>query len=112
MSVFDPGPRLLRLAMADPTDTVAIAEAMNSMASQLDERLKTEIRQRNEQEAVLASMIEGVIAINKDQEVLRINNAATNLLDSHRKDAVGRKIVEVTRKVDLLQFVEQASPPQ
>ncbi len=86
----------------------SVAEAMNSMAAQLDERLSTVLRQRNEQEAVLASMIEGVIAVDTNQVVLRINRAAAQLLQIDLANAPGRLIGEVTRKVDLHRFVERA----
>jgi two-component system phosphate regulon sensor histidine kinase PhoR len=85
-----------------------VAEAMNSMAAQLDERLSTVLRQRNEQEAVLTSMIEGVIAVDTNQVVLRINRAAAQLLQIDQANAPGRLIGEVTRKVDLHRFVERA----
>ncbi len=96
------------LPISTVTEISGLAEAMNSMAAQLDERLRTVIRQRNEQEAVLASMIEGVIAIDTDQVVLRINSAAAHLFDINLANATGRHIGEVTRKVDLHRFVEQA----
>jgi two-component system phosphate regulon sensor histidine kinase PhoR len=81
---------------------------MNSMAAQLDERLRTVVQQRNEQEAVLASMIEGVIAIDTDQVILKINRAAGELLNINPAIAGGRRIGEVTRKVELQRFVAQA----
>ncbi len=58
-----------------------LAEAMNQMAAQLDDRIRTVVRQRNEQEAVLSSMIEGVIAVDKEERILRINQTAAHLLD-------------------------------
>jgi len=85
-----------------------LAEAMNSMAAQLDERLRTVVQQRNEQEAVLASMIEGVIAIDTDQVILKINRAAGGLLNINPATAGGRRIGEVTRKVELHRFVVRA----
>jgi len=84
-----------------------LAEAMNSMAAQLDERLRTVVQQRNEQ-AVLASMIEGVIAIDTEQVILKINSAAGDLLNIDPAVAGGRRIGEVTRKVELHRFVAQA----
>jgi len=95
------------LPVSTVTEISGLAEAMNSMAAQLDERLRTAIRQRNEQEAVLTSMIEGVIAIDTDQVILRINSAAAHLFDIDLDNATGRHIGEVTRKVDLHRFVEQ-----
>ena len=89
-------------------EIAGLTEAMNSMAAQLDERLRTVVRQRNEQEAVLTSMIEGVIAVDTNQVVLRINRAAAQLLQIDLDNASGRLIGEVTRKVDLHRFVERA----
>lgn len=40
-----------------------LADAMNQMAAQLDNRIETIVRQRNQLETVLASMLEGVIAV-------------------------------------------------
>jgi len=90
------------------TEINGLAEAMNSMATQLDERLRTVVQQRNEQDAVLASMIEGVIAIDTDQVILKINRAAGDLLNINPVIAGGRRIGEVTRKVELHRFVVQA----
>jgi len=96
------------LPHSEVTEVNGLAEAMNSMATQLDERLRTVVSQHNEQEAVLASMIEGVIAIDNNQVVLRINQAAANLLGTPLQKAIGRHIGEITRKVDLHRFVEDA----
>ncbi len=93
------------LPVSAVTEISGLAEAMNSMAAQLDERLRTAIRQRNEQEAVLTSMIEGVIAVDTDQVILRINAAAARLFNIDIDNAAGRHIGEVTRKVDLHRFI-------
>jgi two-component system phosphate regulon sensor histidine kinase PhoR len=53
-----------------PSDELAsLAEALNHMAKQLDERIGTIIRQRQEQEAVLASMVEGVMAVDQRERL-------------------------------------------
>ena len=96
------------LPISPVTEIGGVAEAMNRMAAQLAERLSTVLRQRNEQEAVLASMIEGVIAVDTNQVVLRINRAAAQLLQIDLANAPGRLIGEVTRKVNLHRFVEHA----
>jgi two-component system phosphate regulon sensor histidine kinase PhoR len=53
-------------------------------------------------------MIEGVIAIDNDQRVLRINRAAAHLFNIDMANAAGRHIGEITRKVNLHHFVERA----
>ena len=84
-----------------------LSEAMNQMAAQLDDRIRTVERQRNEQEAVLASMVEGVFAIDKKEKIIRVNSAARELLDLD-VSAIGRKVHEVLRKPDLLNFIDRA----
>jgi two-component system phosphate regulon sensor histidine kinase PhoR len=85
-----------------------LAAAMNGMAAQLDERLRTVLRQRNEQNAIFASMVEGVIAFDTEEKVLRLNRAAALLLEIEFKTAPGRALSEVTRKTDVQKFVRRA----
>ena len=69
-----------RLHTPPSLELAGLAETMNSMAVQLEDRIQTVIRQRNEYEAVLSSMVEGVIAIDKHEVILNINQAALNIL--------------------------------
>ncbi len=82
-----------------------LAESMNKMAGDLDSRIKTIIRQRNEQEAVLASMVEGVLAIDQDEKVIGYNRAAGKLLGIGESRAEGKILHEVVRNIDLQRFV-------
>ncbi len=97
-----------RLPLYASEELAGLAEAMNLMASQLDERIRAVVGQRNEQEAVLASMIEGVLAIDREEKILRLNQAAAALLDLPPEGVVGRRIQEVLRKPDLQKFVAEA----
>ncbi len=94
-----------RLPIPSSDEIGGLAEAMNSMAAQLDERFSTILRQRNEQEAVLSSMVEGVLAVDSDERVLNMNQAASNFLAVSPAAAQGRSIQEVIRNTDLQQFI-------
>ena len=85
-----------------------LADAMNKMALQLDDRIRTVVRQHNEQDAVLASMVEGVLAIDKTEKILRINQAAADMLNIDPSAAIGRRIQEIVRKPEVQQFISQA----
>ncbi len=92
-----------------PTEEVgAVADAMNLMAARLGDRIRTVIRQRNELEAVLGSMAEGVMAVDQDQRIIRMNPAAARLLDCEREGAEGRLIQEVVRNPGLQSFAARA----
>ena len=96
-----------RLPIYRSQELAALAQAMNQMAAQLDERIRTVVSQRNEQEAMLTSMIEGVLAIDRGEKILRINQSAAALLNLQSDAVVGRRIQEVIRKPDLQNFINQ-----
>ena len=96
-----------KLSASKSVEIAALAQAMNQMAEQLDERLRTVVRQRNEQEAVLAGMVEGVLAIDLDKRVIMLNQAAATWLETDVATAQGRSLQEVVRNADLQRFIEQ-----
>lgn len=97
-----------RLAVPKSREIGALALSMNKMAGQLDERIKTIVAQKNEQRAVLSSMIEGVIAVGVDGRVLSLNNAAIGMLGESADRAEGRSVEEVVRNTELQRFVRRA----
>ena len=85
-----------------------VAESLNHMAEELSEQVGTLTRERNEREAVLTSMVEGVIAVDPDERVIAVNEAAAKLLDVDPSAAEGKSIQEVVRNPDLQRVVEAA----
>ena len=84
-----------------------VAESINQMAEDLDDRLHTLTNERNEREAVLSSMVEGVLAVDTDERVIAVNAAAARLLDTDPDAAEGKTIQEVVRNPDLQHVVAQ-----
>ena len=68
-----------RLPLYDIHEFSALAETLNQMAEQLQQRLEEITSQRNNTDAVLSSMHEGVIAIDLEQQVISINRAAAKM---------------------------------
>jgi two-component system, OmpR family, phosphate regulon sensor histidine kinase PhoR len=85
----------------------AVAESLNSMADELDEKIGTLTRERNEREAVLASMVEGVLAVDADERVIALNDAAARLAGVTPQEAEGHLVQEVLRNPDLQHVVKQ-----
>jgi two-component system, OmpR family, phosphate regulon sensor histidine kinase PhoR len=96
-----------RLPLPDSEELAGLADTMNRMATQLDDRIKTVIDQRKEIEAVLSSMIEGVVALDNDNRVLRMNQAAADLIGLAPADAPGRDIQELVRNTEFNQLLEK-----
>ncbi|MFN2378057.1 MAG: histidine kinase dimerization/phospho-acceptor domain-containing protein, partial [Candidatus Binatia bacterium] len=85
-----------------------VAAAMQKMAVELESRIAALVAEKNEQEAVLSSMVEGVLAIDARECVMALNAAAARLLDVDARQAIGRTIHEVARNASLQRFVAEA----
>jgi two-component system, OmpR family, phosphate regulon sensor histidine kinase PhoR len=94
-----------RLHPPETLELAGLAGAMNQMARDLEERIRAVVRQRNETRAVLSSMVEGVIALDREERILHLNEAAARLLDKPTDFLQGRSIQEVMRNRDLHHLV-------
>jgi two-component system phosphate regulon sensor histidine kinase PhoR len=91
----------------DTEELESLGRALNHMAAQLDERIHTVIRQREEQTAVLSAMLEGVLAVDSESRIITMNRAASKLFQADREKAKGRTIEEVVRIPDIQNFVHE-----
>lgn len=97
-----------RVPVPDTEELGALARTMNQMAAQLNDRIRSMALQHNEQKAVLENMVEGVVAVDRNQCLLHINPAAGRLLGLKPGEGRGRHILELVRQIDLQEFVGQA----
>ncbi len=94
-----------RLPLSGVYEIDALANTIAGMADDLNERIKTISRQRDEQDALLSCMIENVIAVDTDKRLIRLNRSASEFfhVDPSR---CGRNIMEVIRNTDLLAIID------
>lgn len=86
----------------------ALADALNQMATQLEDRLDTVIEERNQREAVLSSMVEGVAAVDPGGSIISLNKAAAEFFDVlEPENAAGRSLEEVFRNERLQKFTAE-----
>ncbi len=97
-----------RLAIPDSTEMASLAEAMNQMAAHLENRIKAVSDQRNELETVLSSMLEGVIAVDSQERIISVNQAAAQLFETDFETFQYRSIQETIRNLPLQQFINKA----
>ena len=98
-----------RLAEPHTTELAWLANAINLMAGQLKSRLYTVVSQRNELESVLGSMIEGVIVLDLEDNILRMNPAAVDFFGINPTQIKGKSIQEVIRNQHLWELVHQCT---
>jgi two-component system phosphate regulon sensor histidine kinase PhoR len=97
-----------RLAVPASEELSELAVTMNRMAENLDNKI-TEFKNRSmELEAVHASMQEGVIAIDKDEKIITINDAAAKIFNFPALELKARYILEVVRNLEFQEFIARA----
>ncbi len=94
-----------RLPVPDSAEIGELAETMNRMAGELDTRIQTVVRQRNELQAVLASMVEGVMAVDPELKIIGINQACGTIIGHGAGEAEGMSLPEAVRNRELHDFV-------
>jgi len=84
-----------------------LGDSLNKMASQLDERIRTITAQRNEQQAILSSMVEAVIAVDSNERVLSVNASAAAMFGFDFNHSSGKLLNEIIRNSALQNFVQR-----
>jgi two-component system phosphate regulon sensor histidine kinase PhoR len=97
-----------KMSLPDTEELAGLAQAMNKMATRLDNRIATAINQKNELETVLSSMREGVVAIDSAEAIMSMNPLAAEMFECDRDQSKGRSIQEVVRNLALQTFVTKA----
>ncbi|MBM4057518.1 MAG: PAS domain-containing protein [Planctomycetes bacterium] len=96
------------LPAPEVAELAGLSTAFGSLREQLVERGLTIGRQGTQQEAVLGSMIEGVLAIDARQRVMGLNAAAADLLGVVPAEVIRHPIQEVIQNPDLRRFALRA----
>jgi len=97
-----------RLRIPNTPEMGNLAATLNDMAAQLEDQISVVTQQRNEQEAILVSMQEGVLALDPQAHVIAMNPAAEALLAVPAAQARGRTVQEVIRNVGLQRLLADA----
>ena len=98
---FAAGDLDFRLPEPDTLELAELGHALNQMAAKLAVRIKTVTEQRNESEAILRSMWEGVLAVDREERVITVNEAAVSMLGLQPPDLPGRTMQEAIRNPTL-----------
>lgn len=97
-----------RVSLQGPIRLTRVSDALNRMATELESRFQSINRHRTELEAVLSSMVEGVVVIDLNERIISVNQAAGRMLDADPASVSGRTIQEVVRNSGLQMFITQA----
>jgi two-component system phosphate regulon sensor histidine kinase PhoR len=97
-----------RLAVPDTEELSELARSMNQMAKNLTNRIQEALNRQRELEAVHASMQEGVIAIDNQEKIITINDAAARIFNFPAIEMKNKNVLEVARNYELQSFIRTA----
>jgi two-component system phosphate regulon sensor histidine kinase PhoR len=103
---FADGELTRKLPPSNIAELNSLATTLNRVAAQLHDRIQAVVRQRNEQNAVLSSMVEGVLAVDSDARLISMNEAAAKLFNISHHNIEGKTLHESIRNAALLEFVD------
>ncbi len=96
----------IRLHEPYTKELAGLAESVNQLAADLQAHTRKVSRQKNEREAMLSSMTEGVLALGMDEAVVFANRAASEMMGLDGKDIKGRNIRELVRSASLYDVID------
>ena len=97
----------LRIPLPRAREPARLADTLNRMAQRLSEELATIRRQKDEQEALFTRMVEGILVVDRDEQVVDFNEAAARFLGFDAERAPGRSVRELIRVSGLHHFVSE-----
>ena len=107
---FADGDLEYRSSLAEPDEFQRLSETMNGMAAQLTARIEALRNQRQQLEAILGSMVEGVMLIDEQLRIQSMNPAARQLFEVERLETrrgEPRLLLDVIRNSDLYSLVRR-----
>ena len=97
-----------RVSIERKDEIGSLAKALNKMAWSSHERLETIALDNNKLLAILSGMVEGVVAVDKSETIIHLNEAAARILGISPKEDVHRRIWEATHSQELCQVFSVA----
>ncbi len=97
-----------RVEATGAEELAGLADTVNRMAEQIEARMQAVVRQRNQLEAVLSSMLEGVIALDREERVISLNPAAARWFNIPQEKIRDRSLQEVIRDLAFQNFVARS----
>jgi two-component system phosphate regulon sensor histidine kinase PhoR len=96
-----------KLPIPNTAELASLAEALNYMAEQLQNKIQSLTRQGQEQKAILSSMTEGVLALDAEGRLLTINSAGAAMLRLDPAMAHNLPIQEAIQDTGLKWFINR-----
>ena len=88
-------------------EVVTLSSAMARMGALLDEKIQDIVTHHNQLSTIFSSMVEAVVAIDNEERIISLNEAAGDLFGVDYSTADGRLVQQVVRHVGLQQMISK-----
>jgi two-component system phosphate regulon sensor histidine kinase PhoR len=85
-----------------------LAENLNAMSEQLEKKIEAIIEDKNRMQAILSSMREGVIVIDKNENIVLFNSSLATMLELRSKKYIGKPFWEIISNNEVNSILEKA----
>ena len=96
-----------RLSIARSDEIGELGEALNRMARSCQRRMETFQTDHRQLLAILGGMAEGVVAVDENERVLHMNEAAGQILGAEPSASLGKPVWETTRIPQISETISQ-----
>src|SRR3989344_2764204 len=84
-----------------PFELDEFREQLDKLSTELQEKISKIAKDKKELEAILSSMMEGVVVINRQETILLLSAPVSGMLELRTKEVVGRPFWEVIRNEEV-----------
>ncbi|MDP2923484.1 MAG: ATP-binding protein [Candidatus Omnitrophota bacterium] len=84
-----------------------LAAVLNKMSENLEEKIHEVEIQNQQLKAILESMVEGIIVVNKDSRIVSVNRAIEQIFSIKKAGIEGKIFLEVIRNTDIAEIINQ-----
>jgi len=93
-----------RISVDRKDEIGSLARTLNKLARSSRERMETIVLDNNKLVAILAGMVEGVVAVDKNENIIHLNEAARTILSISSNKKLYKKIWETTHSQEFCQI--------
>src|SRR3989338_2436708 len=97
-----------RLSILRQDELGDLASHLNQMSVDLQNKIAEIMRDKNELQAILSSMVEGVVVINKDERIVLLSAPVYEMFELRSRDVIGKSYWEVIRHEEINSLLKEA----
>lgn len=96
-----------RITIKSKDEIGQLAESLTEMSEQLEKKIETVTEDKNKMEAILSSMQEGVIVLDKSENILLFNSSLFKMIEPRSENCIGKPYWEVISNNDINSILKQ-----